>query len=163
MQAAETNTPNPSTTERAKMPEDERNVLRLSTTRHSKVQVVEKSTSRPSTSRENDPSLAFEKLIVLPSPAGSKPGGTDTTSEQSTHTDIGIYFEPEIRQNVKFKEVEYSLSGFADYALGHRESGIFSGNLIIVEAKRRFQISSAYGQLLACMGMSYTLGFGSLD
>ena len=99
MKEAEKNTPNPSTTECAKMPEDERNVPGLSTTGHLKLQIVEKSTTRPSTSRETVPS-AFEKLILLPSPAEFYSGGPDTNSEQSTHTDIGIYFEPEIRQNV---------------------------------------------------------------
>jgi hypothetical protein len=46
------------------------------------------------------------------------------------------------------------LSGWADYVIGHQQTGWGSSNLIIVEVKRRYAIGNVYGQLLAYMGLT---------
>ena len=67
--------------------------------------------------------------------------------------DICVYFETEIRQAISFKGTDYVLSGIADYSLGYKNDGTGSGNLVVVEAERRYHLHVAYGQLLTYMGL----------
>ena len=82
-------------------------------------------------------------------PSKSIPESPASTSRQ----DICVYFETEIRQAISFKGKDYILSGIADYSLGYNDAGTGSGNLVVVEAKRRYYLPRAYGQLLAYMGL----------
>lgn len=77
------------------------------------------------------------------------PESPASTSRQ----DICVYFETEIRQAISFQGKDYVLSGIADYSLGYNNAGTGSGNLVVVEAKRRYYLPLAYGQLLAYMGL----------
>lgn len=71
----------------------------------------------------------------------------------TSRQDICVYFETEVRQAISFKGKDYILSGIADYSLGYNDAGTGSGNLVVVEAKRRYHLNRAYGQLLAYMGL----------
>lgn len=71
----------------------------------------------------------------------------------ASRQDICVYFETEIRQAISFKGTDYVLSGIADHSLGYNNDGTGSGNLVVVEAKRRYHLHAAYGQLLAYMGL----------
>ena len=82
-------------------------------------------------------------------PSKSIPESPASASRQ----DICVYFETEIRQAISFKGKDYILSGIADYSLGYNDAGTGSGNLVVVEAKRRYYLPRAYGQLLAYMGL----------
>ena len=66
---------------------------------------------------------------------------------------IGLYLETELKQRVLYGGKPVLLSGLADYSLGYRQGGTSSGSLVIVKAKRRYQIGNSYGQLLAYMGL----------
>ena len=71
----------------------------------------------------------------------------------ASRQDNCVYFETEIRQAISFNGTDYVLSGIADYSLGYNNDGTGSGNLVVVEAKRRYYLHAAYRQLLAYMGL----------
>ena len=95
----------------------------------------------------------FKSTATSSSPG---PSASPTTParpfDESKPTAIGLYFETELRQNVVYNGKQYILSGLADYTLGHEQRGSGADNLIVVEAKRRYDIGNSYGQLLAYMG-----------
>ena len=66
--------------------------------------------------------------------------------------EIGLYFENELKLKVMFEGKKHILTGVADYSLGLKQLGSRFGNLVLVEAKKRYCIGNAYGQLLAYMG-----------
>ena len=70
---------------------------------------------------------------------------------------MGLYFETELRAPISFKGEKRMLCGFADWSLGHFSGGSGSGNLVLVEAKKRDYIRESYGQLAAYMGMMRSL------
>ena len=72
---------------------------------------------------------------------------------ESKPTAIGLYFETELKQKVNYQGQSFMLSGLADYSLGYQQRGSGSGNLVVVEAKKRYKLGKAYGQLLAYMGL----------
>lgn len=85
-----------------------------------------------------------------------------TTAELSNHpllkttsldSEMCLFFETELKQTVTFKGKPHVLSGLADYSLGYRNDDTGSGNLIVVEAKRKDDMRKVYGQLLCYMGM----------
>ena len=98
-----------------------------------------KKKAQPQTSSSFAPPVTPPKMI---------PESSASTSSQ----DICVYFETEIRQAISFQGKDYMLSGIADYSLGYN-AGTGSGNLVVVEAKGRFHLPLAYGQLLAYMGL----------
>lgn len=103
--------------------------------------VKSKATSAPSSSTSLLPATAVR-------------GMPDSTSSfSSENAEICLYFETEMKQNIRFKGSTYVLRGIVDYSLGYSQGDIGSGNLVVVEAKRRFQMSRAYGPLLSYMGL----------
>lgn len=71
---------------------------------------------------------------------------------------MSLYVETELKQHIKYNRKDYVLSGFANYTLGYCNEGTLSGNLILVEAKRRYQMAEAYGQLLSYRSLPSSLG-----
>ena len=67
--------------------------------------------------------------------------------------EIGLVFKTEVKQSVIFGGKEHTLTGVADYSLGHKQLRSRSGNLILVAAKKRNCIENAYGKVLAYMGL----------
>jgi hypothetical protein len=55
----------------------------------------------------------------------------------------------ELKQEITDKGRPHLLTGIADSTLGYSNLQSISGNLIIVEAKRRYNLAGAYGQLLS--------------
>lgn len=90
-------------------------------------------------------------------PARKNLDNTNPSLVQLPATDICIYFQTTLKQPVMYKEEQRMLHGFADYSLGYNYSGTKSGNFIVAEAKRKRQMSQAYGQLLSYMGLWYFL------
>lgn len=86
-------------------------------------------------------------------PARKNLDNTNPSLVQLPATDICIYFQTTLKQPVMYKEEQRMLHGFADYSLGYNYSGTKSGNFIVAEAKRKRQMSQAYGQLLSYMAM----------
>ena len=70
----------------------------------------------------------------------------------SSNAELCLFFETELKQIVTFKNKPHVLSGLADYSLGYKHDDTGSGNLVVVEAKRKYDLSKAYGQLLSYMG-----------
>jgi hypothetical protein len=74
---------------------------------------------------------------------------------------MSLFVETEMKQVVVHKKKKYTLNGFADYTLGYSNERVLSGNLIVVEAKRRYHMGEAYGQLLSYMGLHCYLNIKS--
>lgn len=80
-------------------------------------------------------------------------------SFETSAAEISLFVETELRQEVMFKGKSCMLAGIADYSLGYMD-GTMSGNLVVVGAKRRYQMGDAYGQLISYMGL---LCYSALD
>jgi hypothetical protein len=80
-----------------------------------------------------------------------------------TLSSVGVYFETPLSQTVMHKGKAMLLSGWADYTLGHSQTESGLSNFVIVEAKRRYAIGLAYGQLLTYMGLTQLQRFPKLD
>ncbi len=63
--------------------------------------------------------------------------------------DLSLFVEMELKQEITDKGRPHLLTGIADSTLGYSNLQSISGNLIIVEAKRRYNLAGAYGQLLS--------------
>lgn len=114
----------------------------------------------------------FDERVVLghahrkpPLPPSTDDCAAPTTPEKLSSSLSSVHLEPsakpiemslsletKLKQTIKHKGKLFTLSGFADYTLGYPHDGKLSGNLVVVEAKRKHRIGEAYGQLLAYMG-----------
>lgn len=80
---------------------------------------------------------------------------TPVGSSTALGAQISLYMETELSRQVVYKGQPRMLKGIADYTLGYADAGAggrHSANLIIVKSKRRWELDSAFGQLLAYMG-----------
>lgn len=83
-------------------------------------------------------------------PAKSRPTNDPIDSDLvAPLTQLSLYVESELKQKVQHNGNSFTLTGIADYSLGYHDGVTMSGNLIVVEAKRRYHMSEAYGQLLS--------------
>ena len=88
--------------------------------------------------------------------SSSEPPLTPAHKSAAEAQPIHLYLETRLEKEVVYKGKPHMLSGFVDYSLGYEGVDKSSGNLLVVEAKRRYEIGAAYGQLLAYMGLSIT-------
>lgn len=100
-------------------------------------QSSENSTSLPTTPRKSFLEYFNETEFKLVSPP----------------VQMALYVDVELKQQVTYKRKTCLLTGIVDYLLGYNADGTMSGNLIVVEAKRKYRLGDAYGQLLSYMGM----------
>lgn len=86
-------------------------------------------------------------------PSNEDPARPETPTAPRLHAaEIGINFETRLTREVNFQGQSRTLVGFADYTLGYDDKASGSGNLVVLEAKKRYHVTRAYGQLLAYMG-----------
>lgn len=90
-------------------------------------------------SKKKAPAPASSSFTIPVTPPKMIAESPNPTSRE----DLCVYFQTEIRQTIKFHGTDYVLSGIADYSLGYNHAGTGSGNLIVVEAKRRHHIARA--------------------
>ncbi|MCJ1334076.1 hypothetical protein MMC10_010783 [Thelotrema lepadinum] len=85
--------------------------------------------------------------------SSSEPPLTPAHKSAAEAQPIHLYLETRLEKEVVYKGKPHMLSGFVDYSLGYEGVDKSSGNLLVVEAKRRYEIGAAYGQLLAYMAI----------
>ncbi|KAI9807034.1 MAG: hypothetical protein M1825_005751 [Sarcosagium campestre] len=82
---------------------------------------------------------------------------TPTKSPLGRRAQISLYMETRLSGPVVYKDRPRILSGIADYTLGYAGAGEkHAANLIIVESKRRWELDSAFGQLLVYMAIVHS-------
>ena len=110
--------------------------------------LIQKSKIRPASTLPSSivptPTTPFQTTPGVPAPSSPR------TSEPVA---MGLRLETELKQSVLYGGKLVLLSSSADYSLGYRQGGTSSGSLVIVQAKKRYQIGNSYGQLLAYMGL----------
>ncbi len=110
-----------------------------------------------------DEHLTLESNTSVPTSESSTtrhttpPSKPEFSSSRDTPVPMNVFFETELKQLVTFRGKQYLLSGIPNYSLGYKtEDTTISNNLVIVEAKRRWAMESAYGQLLSYMGLLFS-------
>lgn len=66
----------------------------------------------------------------------------------------------DLQQEIVYQGKPYILTGTTGYSVGYTNAHSMSGNLIIVEGKRKDGMTAVYGQLLSYMGKSLTFFAG---
>ncbi len=85
-----------------------------------------------------------------------RPNTPPTKGDVDSPAPMSLFLESQLKQLVTFRGKQFLLSGIADYSLGYKANDTITNNLIVVEAKKRWGMEAAYGQLLSYMGLLYS-------
>lgn len=101
--------------------------------------------------------ISTSQLLSSTIPVETSP--ENANSPPLEKSELCLFFETKLIKPITFNGRTYVLRSIADCSLGYSHCSTGSGNLVVVVAKRRYQMSLAYGQLLSSMGMWCSLNW----